>query len=42
MLELDDVELEFEEDALANYEKAIERKTELVVFVQSLKVSCLM
>lgn len=43
MLELDDVELEFEEDALSEIaKKQLSVKQELVVYVQSLKASCLM
>lgn len=43
MLELDDVELEFEEDALSEIaKKQLSVKQELVVFAPSLKASCLM
>lgn len=43
MLELDDVELEFEEDALSEIaKKQLSVKQELVVYVQLLKASCLM
>lgn len=43
MLELDDVELEFEEDALSEIaKKQLSVKQEHVVFAPSLKASCLM
>ncbi len=43
MLELDDVELEFEEDALSEIrKKQLSVKQGLVVFARSLKASCLM